>query len=430
MKQVLDKIDWRNADVRSLAHSDDPYAVYRLMREQEARFHSFNTPSWQFTRHRDIVAVLREEHFGLPQPFLTLPPWRELVSASKASAPHPTGSPPVSHQLNLLQTKVLEMRQHWILLLNPPAHTRLRGLVQPHFNLNAVGHLDPSIQETADALIDGYHARGEMDLIRDFAGPLTLRVMFLAMGIPLDDRVEFERLARNLGHFLHSDAVPKHSVHLLRMTMAGIGLTEYFRKRIEARQEPDGDDVISSLVRSFKAGKLDEDELLAMCTLLSLGGYGTTRSMIGNAMLAFLRHRDRWELLKRQPELITGAVEECLRYDTTGQTAGRLAYADFDLDGTRIIKGEWVNLVLGAGNRDPEVFPEPDRFDITRSVNPHLSFGHGIHYCLGAHLARSIMRTAISALVRRVPNIALRDESVKWSADMHLRGLETLPVVF
>src|SRR5581483_12417551 len=170
--------------------------------------------------------------------------------------------------------------------------------------------------------------------------------------------------------------------------------------------------------------------LFAMFTLLSLAGHTTSRNLIGIAVLTLLQHPEQWRLLQRQPELLTSAVEECLRYDTTGQVAGRTALTDVELNGVNIQKGERVYMLLGAANRDPERFPDPERFDITRSPNPHLAFGQGIHYCLGAHLARITAHRALGTLLRRAPQLALRDDSITWAQDEPLRGLKALPVVF
>lgn len=418
-------------DLYALAHIPDPYSVYRHLRTETPDKYPPNSRSWLLTRHTDITAVLRDDRFGFPEPVLTLPAWHALIGVESAG-PSPRENAPQVTPLDWirLQEKVVEMRQLWILLLNPPAHTRLRGLVHQHFNLATVGHLNQTIQTTADTLLDKLQERREMDLVHDFAGPLILSVMLQILGVPLRDAKRFHQLARELTHLLHALLVAGSTPHYHRMLIAGVSLTEYFRKLIETRQEPYGDDVIGALIRAHKADKLSGDELLAMCILLSLGGYSTTRSQIGNGLFAMLKHREQWERLQRQPELVGSAVEECLRYDTPGQTAGRVAFANVNLNGVTIKKGDWVSLILGAGNRDPEVFASPERFDITRSPNPHLSFGHGIHYCLGAHLARATLRITLLTLARRLPQMALRGDTLEWSTDDHLRGLKALHVVF
>lgn len=414
-------------DIRTLAYTEDPYSLYRHMREQEPRSFSSISKSWRLTRHADITAVLRDERFGLLTSHYTLPSWRAVVTA-------PTGSPrspqDMAHHWFVLQSKVFELRQHWILLQNPPAHTRLRALVQPLFGLTTVSRHHAFIQATADALIDRFQERGEADLAGEYAAPLMLQVIWQFLGLPPGDKEKLGGWTKHLGHFLHSDVVDPQTVDYQRMGMTAVGMTEYFRRLLDARREPYGEDMMDTLHQNLIAEKLSEDELLAMCLLLTLGGYGTTQNMIGNALVAFLRHPEQWELLKRQPDLLASAVEECLRYDTSGQTAGRKAYADVELDGTHIRKGNWVNLVLGAGNHDPEVFADPERFDITRTVNPQLSFGHGMHYCLGAHLARATLRTAISTVARRLPNLQLQDAPLEWRLDSHHRGLKAVRVVF
>lgn len=426
-----DELDIPENDLRSFAYHSNPYPLYRIMHQQAPTQYSPDNSSWRITRHADIIAVLRDERFGFPAPAPTLPPWREMIGDPQG--PHnQLGLPPHAQPFYWLklQEKVFEMRQHWILLLNPPAQTRLRGLVMPHFQLAAVARWQPFIQQTADALIDMLLDRGAMDLIHDFAGPLTSWVMVQVLGVPPQDRHRLEQWSHELGHFLHADMHRTSMKNFYRMGVAGINLTEYFRKWIETRQSPYGDDVVAALMRDHGSHKLSEDELLAMCVLLLLGGYGTTRNLIGNGMLALLHHPDQWRLLQRQPELVSPAVEECLRYETPGQTAGRVAFDEVSLNGSKINKGDWMNLMLGAGNWDPDPFPEPERFDITRSPNPHLGFGYGIHYCVGAHLARAIARTAVGTLARRLPQLALRDTLPEWATDHHQRALKALPVVF
>ncbi|HZQ05363.1 MAG TPA: cytochrome P450 [Anaerolineae bacterium] len=424
----MSEIGGDKLDVWALPHLSDPYSAYRQMREQDPLNYSPATCRWRLTRHADITAVLRDERFGFTEPVLTLPMWNVLAGAANEAARRGdrSANADLMHWL-LLQRKVFEMRQLWILLLNPPAHTRLRGLVQPDLNVSAVARWSSAIQATADALVDRLPERGEMDLIRDFAAPLTLAVTLQVLGIPPRDHAWFAQLSNELGHFLHAESTP---VNFHRMGGAAIRLTEYFQRLIQERREPYGEDVIGTLIRAYKAGKLNEDELLANSVLLAVGGHTTTRPMLGNAMRALLQHRDQWRLLHEQPELVSGAVEECLRYDVPAQIAGRRAFADVNLNGATIKKGEWVNLILGAGNRDPEAFPEPERFDITRSPNPHLAFGHGIHYCLGAHLARATARIAFSTLARRLPQLALREGALEQATTQHLRGLKALPVIF
>lgn len=426
--RVADEGGIAEIDVGVLAHHPDPYPLYRLMREREPIKYSPDSNSWRLTRHADITAVLRDARFGFPAIVEKFPSWHALISElAQTNSRTDNPSLPLPLQWLRLQKKVFEMRQLWILVQNPPAHTRLRALVQSHYTLTAARTWEPFIQTTADALIDAVEARGEMDVIRDFANPLVLALTLQIMGMPFADRPKFDRWSHELGHLLEAETtVLDHR----RIGVAGINLIEYFHTRLEARQAPYGNDVTGSLLRDFKSDKLSEDELLAMCTLLALGGHSTTRSMLGNGMLALLRHPDQWRMLSSQPGLVSSATEECLRYDTPGQTAGRVAFTDVSLDGVTIEKGQWVNLLLGAGNWDPDVFPEPERFDITRRPSPHLGFGHGIHYCLGAHLARAVMRISLKTLSRRLPGLALRDDAVEWAQDQHQRGPKTLPVVF
>jgi cytochrome P450 len=215
-----------------------------------------------------------------------------------------------------------------------------------------------------------------------------------------------------------------------RMLLARAGFSEYARGLLARPGRGAPSELISALLDAHAGGELSTDELLANFGLLFFAGYETTSTLISNGMLALLRHPDQLRRLQDEPALIASAVEELVRYDTPSQLATRKALADVELDGLRFREGERLILLLGAANRDPERFSEPDRLDLGRSPNPHLGFGQGIHYCLGAHLARLEAQIALSTLVRRLPGLALEDKPLEWAPSLELRRLKALPVRF
>ena len=294
--------------------------------------------------------------------------------------------------------------------------------------------LSPRIQLMADELIDKAPGAGKLDIIHDFALPLTLSVIADIFGIPEKDRMRLRHWSRLLEMTIDLDITSaSHEGGLLAL----MGFTQYLRhlmtiRRSDSlRQAQDGaqDNFLNTMIQAHIAGLLSEDELLANGTLLFLAGHSSTRHAIGNGMLALLRHPDQLRLLQSKPELIQTAINESFRYDTSTQVISRTALADVEQGGKTIKKGQEVHFVLGAANRDPEQFPEPDKFDICRKPNRYLSFGRGMHYCIGARLAQVVTQIGMGTLVRRLPRIALSDEAPEWEESYLIHGLKTLPVV-
>jgi cytochrome P450 len=365
---------------------------------------------WFLTRYADVAAALRDPTHFVKDVRNTMTP------AERAELP------PTPELVNLLSNHMLN--------LDPPDHTRLRTLVNKAFTTNAVQGLTARVQAIADGLLDRVQTRGRMDLIEEYAFPLPMTVIAELLGIPARDRERFRRW---------SDAFVTPSVNLQRNAkkyakthrlMADF--TGYLREIFAERRRHPRADLISQLLQVEEAGdRLREDELFSMMILLIVAGHETVVNLIGNGVLALLQHPAQWALLQAQPALIGSAVEEMIRYDGPVERATmRFAACDLALDGHTLRRGDAVSLVLAAADRDPAHFPQPDQFEITRTNNRHLGFGLGIHYCLGATLARLESEIAINTLLRRMPNLhlAVPVETLRWRGIPILRGVEHLPV--
>ena len=313
-----------------------------------------------------------------------------------------------------------------MLVSDPPDHTRLRALVSKAFTPRMVEQLRPRIIAIVGELLERMARReGAVDLITDLAYPLPVVVIAELLGVPAEDRVKFQQwsavVAASLDPLVSSELANQ-------VPIARDGLHRYLRGIIAERRRAPRSDLISALVAVEERGDvLSEPELVVMCTLLLIAGHETTVNLIGNGMLALLRHADQLEKLRVEQGLIGVAIEELLRFDSPVQMTGRIALEPVDIDGHTVQPGEWILPLLGAANHDPAQFADPDNLDLARNPNPHVAFGRGIHFCLGAPLARLEGQIAIGALVRRFPNLQLAGEPVRRN-QITLRGLQSLPV--
>jgi cytochrome P450 len=319
---------------------------------------------------------------------------------------------------------------------DPPHHTRLRTLVNKAFTARTVERLRHRIQEIVDGLLDAVADRGEMEAITEFAYPLPITVIAEMLGVPSSDRDFFRDASSKIAVALG----PMNDMKVAMAAMEGRNqLVGYFNELIPKRQgDPRGvrgsgprdDDLISAMLEAEEAGDfLSHGELLAMLLLLLVAGHETTVNLIGNGMLALLRNPDQLERLRADEGIERSAVEELLRYDSPVQFTGRIAMQDVEIAGHHIKKGSGISTIVASANRDPEVFDDPDSLDLGRDPCPHLSFSAGIHYCLGAQLARIEGQIALSSVVRRFPKMKLASESLEWRPAPILRGLVALPVV-
>lgn len=384
----------------------NPYPHYERLRTTDP-MHLSPFGAFVASRHAEASLVLRDKRFG-----------KDFVERSKRR-----------YGPQIMDEPVFRSMSHWMLQADPPDHTRLRGLVVKAFTARRVEDMRPRIQEIVDQAIDAVIERGHMDLIEDFAFRLPVTIICEMLGIPEEHREVFYKSSREGGRLL--DPVPLSPEEIKQGNAANLLAQMYFQQLFELRRKNPGDDLTTQLVQAEEDGsKLSNEELTANIILLFGAGHETTVNLIGNGLLALYRNPDQLALLKARPELTTNAIEEFLRYDSSVQLTGRVALEDIDdLGGKRIPKGETVLCLLGSANRDPDVYPDrPERLDITRHNVRPLSFGGGIHHCLGAQLARIEAELAIATLLRRLPGLRIDDvENPEWRPTFVLRGLKRLP---
>jgi cytochrome P450 len=384
----------------------DPAAVYRELREQDPVSWSNLLQVWVLTRYDDVLAVLRDHgRFSSDRTKAVNPLVQALESYRLSSGP--IGTTPT------------------MLSLDPPAHTRMRNLANKAFTPRVVERSRPHIAEIADELLDAMAEPSQIDVVSDLAVPLPVIVIAGILGVPASDRTLFKAwstdIAGTLGGALQPPAI------LDRARDSANELAEYFRARIAERRAEPRDDLLSAMVAAEEAGdRFSEDELVATAILLLIAGNETTTNLIGNGMLALLRNPDERRRIQADPALIPAAVDEMLRYDGPAQMTSRIVTEELTLRGKDMKPGQVVLATLAAANRDPEQFPDPDRFDAGRTPNRHLAFGQGIHYCLGAPLAVAEAQTAFATLLRRFPNPEAQFETPDFGASFILRGLNSL----
>ena len=312
-----------------------------------------------------------------------------------------------------------------LLYLDPPDHTRLRALVSKAFTPRSVSELGPRIQQIVDDLLDATEGRDQFDLISTFAYPLPVTVIAEMLGVPSEDMDTFKEWSNDVALSVEPTV---NDGQQRRIAEASKNLYEYFEGIIEQRREDPQDDMITALIAAEDEGdRLTHEELLTTLLLLLVAGNETTRNLIGNGMLALMRHPDQFARLRDDPTMIEPAIDEMLRYDSPVQLDGRMAKEDVEIRGRRIRAGQRAICLIGAANRDPSVFTDPQTFDIGRQERSHISFGRGIHHCLGAPLAVLEGRIAFSSLLRRFSSIRLLDEP-EYREQVVLRGVKELRV--
>lgn len=384
----------------------DPYPFYAHLRQYAPMMPS-PFGGVLASRHAEVTLVLKDKRFG-----------KDFAGRMTKRLGADSLNEPVYRSM-----------RHWMLTQDPPDHTRLRGLVVKAFTARRVEDMRPRIQAIVDESIDRVQARGQMDLISEFAFRLPVIVICEMLGIPREDRQLFFQRERNGGRLL--DPVPLTRAELDEANESHAASVAFFRQLFERRRREPADDLITQLVQAEENGsQLSDEELTGNIILLFGAGHETTVNLIGNGLLALHRNPEQLALLKARPELMPGAVEEFLRYDSSVQLTSRVALEDIaDLGGRPIPQGESVLCLLGSANRDPAAYPDrPDALDITRpNVRPQ-SFGGGIHFCLGAQLARLEAEVALETLLRRLPGLRLDDPvNPEWRPTFVLRGLKKLP---
>ena len=384
----------------------DPYPSYDKLRTHAPVLHLPALNGYLVSRNADAALVLRDKRFGKDY----------VTRITRRFGPEALNEP------------VYRAMGRWMLTQDPPDHTRLRGLVVKAFTARRVEDMRPKIQAIVDDSIDRIIPKGRMDLIEDYAFRLPVIVICDMLGIPETDREIFFKRERTGGRLL--DPVPLSRAEIDEANAAHANSEAYFQRLFDLRRREPGDDLTTQLVQAEEAGsKLSNEELTANIILLFGAGHETTVNLIGNALLALHRNPDQLELLKSNLSLMPNAIEEFLRYDSSVQLTYHVAMEDVEIGGVKIPQGDNVMCLLGSANHDPAVYPDhPDRLDITRPNVRPLSFGGGIHFCLGAQLARLEAEVALTTLLRRIPNLRIDDvENPKWRPTFVLRGLKELP---
>lgn len=378
----------------------NPYPFYQRLREQDRVHWSALANGWLLFGYHDVAEAVRDHH---------------RFSSDLRHDPRMLARVPITETPSLLA-------------MDPPDHTRLRALVNKTFTPRAVQAMQPRIDKLVSELLDAVHGTGSFDLMQALAIPLPIIVIAEMLGIPTQDRVRFREWSTTLARTIEPGHPAQVRAHGQR---AAIALSAYFRDVISRRRRQPGPDLMSQLIAAEEAGdRLSEAEMVAMLRVLLIAGNETTTNLIGNGMLALLERPDELATLRHNPDLMDDTIEELLRFDSPVQLDRRFAATELELGGKRIRPRQRVFPVLGAANRDPAVFPDPDRLDLGRSDKRHMSFGRGIHHCLGAALARLEGSAALRGLLDRFPRLALDHSGAgpEFRPQLLLRGLHRLPV--
>ncbi len=407
---MSERIDLSTFDPHDPAFQADPYPIYAALRDDwpVARLRSRNDGAefYWVGRYDDVAAVLRDPRCSA----------RKYPDEMLAS-----GVPDSFRRLG-------QLLMHMMLLRDAPDHTRLRGLVNRAFTPRIVEGLRPRVAAIVAELLDAVERDGRMDVIRDLATPLPVIVIAELLGIPALDRERFKHWSDEIAVVMDGSI---RTAGLPAAARSAGELAAYLGTQVAARRSAPREDLLSRLIAARdREDALSEEEMIATCFLILLAGHETTTNLIGNGMLALGEHPDAQERLRRDPALVRVAVEEILRFDSPVQLTSRIATEAMQLGGVAIEQGLEVNVSLGSANRDPAQFPDPDRFDLERTPNRHLSFGLGAHFCLGAPLARLEAQIALEAIARRIPAWKLERAGLRRRPGLVLRGLERLPIAF
>jgi cytochrome P450 len=386
----------------------DPYGPLGKLRDRTPVAWDDDLRAWLLTRYDDVHAAFRDARLSADR----ITGYRDRLDAQARRQFEPT----------------FEVLSRWAVFTDPPVHTRLRGLVHKAFTPRVVANLQQRITDVAENLLDEVDGHAEFDLISRFSYPLTATVIAEMLGVPPSDREQFKTWSDDLLVLVFGalDVPDRHARGQLALT----ALTAYLGDLAAQRAHAPRDDLITRLVQVEDAGDtLTREETAAMCTMLLFAGHETTTNLIANGVLALLQHPEQLDRLRADPALTPAAAEEMLRYEGPVKSLIRVVAEDHERHGMQLARGDRVFLMVGAANRDPRRFREPDRFDITRpDSSDHLGFGFGIHYCLGAPLARLETALGLQALLRRFPDLALADEELVWQPTLISRALTRLPV--
>jgi cytochrome P450 len=386
------------------AYVRDPYPMLHRMREEDPVHFFAPAGTWFLTRYADIWSLMRDPRgLSLPADQMSVGPGGKTSEGPFQRA----------------------MRK-WIVLLNPPDHTRLRTILNKSFTPKVISRMEERVVEIAEELLDEVARKREVDLVRDYTNPLPMLVIAGQLGVPREDRPHFKRWSDDIACAM--DPV-KGYAYRDAGDRATLEMFAYLREVIEDRRRNQREDLLSLMITAEEAGdRLSMEELLCTCMLLLFAGNETTTGLLGNSIAALMDNRDQEELLRKRPEIMPSAVEEFLRYETPSHTTGRVLAEEMQIGGKTLPKGARVICILGAANRDPAVFEDPDILDLRREDNKHIAFGTGTHFCLGNHLARLEARVALGRFLARVKHFELSVRHIPWRDTVALRGPKALPM--
>ncbi|QRN96529.1 cytochrome P450 [Archangium violaceum] len=390
---------------------ENPFPAYAQLRARAPVYFHASWNAWLLTRYQDVLAGFRDPR----------------LSCKRAERVTPHAMPETMRRMQALMGPMIRYVSSWMLMNDPPDHTRLRSLVNKAFTSRMVESLRPRIQSLTDQLLDRVEDSGRMDVMRDLANVLPVLVIGEMLGLPPEDGERLKAWSDMLA------ALASGRVALAQVEQAAADFRElerYLEDVLARRRKDPGNDLISTLLAAEEEGRiLNEQEILSTCLLLLFAGHETTTSLIGNGLHALLHQPEQLWLLRDSVELPASAIDELLRYDSPVQRMSRLALEDMEVGGQRIAMGERIFLMMGSANRDPEQFSEPDRLDVRRENNRHLAFGMGIHYCAGAPLARLEGQIVIGTVLRRFPHLRVAPERPMWSDNTTFRGMRSFPVL-
>ena len=400
------------ADPFGMLHPErrkDPYLSYARMHRDGPVHYCEPWEAWLVVRYSDVIAGFRDQR---------------LLSARTGQF-----AAGMSEETRKMMEPLARNLASWTLFLDAPAHTRLRGLINKAFTPRMIEALRPRIRALVEELLDAARGKERMEIISELANPLPVIVIGEMLGLPREDRHRLKRWSDQLAGLIGTGRPTVEQVTAALNSI--VEFEAYFRTLIAQRRTQPGNDLLSALVHAEEKGNLlSEQELLSTCIMLLFGGHETTTNLIGNGLLALLRHPEQWELLRGSPELLPDAVEEFLRYDPPVQFTNREAGVDMEIAGKAIRKGQRVMLMMAAANRDPAQFKNPDVLDVRREELRHMTLGMGPHYCVGAALARIEAQETFTALMRRFPHMKLEPGvTLDWVDNVGFRGLLALPVV-
>jgi len=388
----------------------NPYPIYERLRREAPVF--WNGPYWLLSRYDDIVALLNDPR----------------VSSARVEATFAVLPDDVQQELQPLR-HVLGSR---MLLSDPPRHTRLRTLMTKAFSARVTEAKRERIEEICNHFLDRVMAQGAMDVVQDVAVPLPGWVIADMLGVPKEDQEDFTRWSRDQVRVYDRSGTMHERIPIMRQGQASmLAMKAYLEDVIAARRREPREDLITMMIQAEEMGdRLTTDEMVVMCIALLVGGNNSTAHLIGNAILTLARHPEAIAQLRADPALIRPAIEEVMRYDSPVQATSRVAREAIDVGGQTIEAGQNIYVLFGSANRDEAQFPDPTRFDITRTPNRHLTFAHGPHFCLGAAVARAEAQSAVLTIVQRCAGLQLASEHVDWIEGFAFRGPKSLPVTF